>query len=57
MTKLALADNGTGEVRASVAAAGAMRGHPRTTLAYEPVYGWINGMGVVMYDDALPSTA
>ena len=55
--ELALAGNGTGEVRAWVAVAGAMHGHPGTTLAYEPVYEWINGMGVVMYDDALQSTA
>jgi hypothetical protein len=33
-----------------------MHGHPGTTLAYEPIYEWINGMGVVMYEDSLPST-
>ncbi len=51
------AGNGTGEVRAWVAVAGAMHGHPGTTLSYEPIYEWINGMGVVMYDDELSSTA
>ncbi len=54
--ELALAGNGTGEVRAWVAVAGAMHGHPGTTLSYEPIYEWINGMGVVLYDDELPST-
>jgi len=52
-----LAGNGTGEVRAWVAVAGAMRGQPGKTLSYEPVYEWINGMGVVAYNDAVPSTA
>jgi Catalytic LigB subunit of aromatic ring-opening dioxygenase len=51
------AGNRTGEVRAWVAVAGAMHGHPGTTLSYEPIYEWINGMGVVMYDDELSSTA
>ena len=55
--ELAQAGNGTGEVRAWVAVAGAMHGHPGTTLSYEPIYEWINGMGVVMYDDELKSTA
>ena len=54
--ELSQAGNGTGEVRAWVAVAGAMHGHPGTTLAYEPIYEWINGMGVVMYEDSLPST-
>jgi len=43
------AGNGTGEVRAWVAVAGAMEGHKATTLAYEPIYEWINGMGVTSY--------
>jgi hypothetical protein len=43
------AGNGTGEVRAWVAVAGAMQGHKATTLAYEPIYEWINGMGVTSY--------
>ena len=43
------AGNGTGEVRAWVAGAGAMEGHTATTLAYEPIYEWINGMGVISY--------
>ena len=54
--ELMQAGNGTGEVRAWVAVAGAMHGHPGTTLSYEPIYEWINGMGVVMYEDQLPST-
>ena len=43
------AGNGTGEVRAWVAIAGAMRGQRPTVLAYEPIYEWINGMAVVSY--------
>jgi hypothetical protein len=43
------AGNGTGEVRAWVAVGAAMRGSPMKTLAYEPIYEWINGMGVVSY--------
>jgi hypothetical protein len=50
--ELALAGNGTGEVRAWVAVAGAMEGHKATSLAYEPIYEWINGMGVIAYDPA-----
>jgi hypothetical protein len=44
------AGNGTGEVRAWVAVAGAMRHHKARTLAYEPIYEWINGMGVTTYE-------
>jgi hypothetical protein len=44
------AGNGTGEVRSWVALAGAMRGHGAKALVYEPIYGWINGMGVVTCD-------
>ena len=47
--ELAHAGNGTGEVRSWVAVAGAMEGHTATTLAYEPIYEWINGMGVISY--------
>ena len=47
--ELMVAGNGTGEVRAWVAVAGAMEGHPATALAYEPIYEWINGMGVISY--------
>ena len=43
------AGNGTGEVRAWVAVGGAMAGHTATTLSYEPIYEWINGMGVISY--------
>ncbi|HHV22207.1 MAG TPA: hypothetical protein GXZ30_11855 [Propionibacterium sp.] len=42
--------NGTGEVRAWVAVAGAMKGSKTTALAYEPIYEWINGMGVVLHE-------
>ena len=47
--ELMVAGNGTGEVRAWVAVAGAMEGRPATALAYEPIYEWINGMGVISY--------
>lgn len=50
--ELAQAGNGTGEVRAWIAVAGAMQGARASTLAYEPIYEWINGMGVVLYDRA-----
>lgn len=43
------AGNGTGEVRAWVAVHGAMGDKPANVRAYEPVYEWINGMGVVSY--------
>jgi aromatic ring-opening dioxygenase catalytic subunit (LigB family) len=43
------AGNGTGEVRAWVALAGAMRGHEMKLLAYEPIYEWIIGMSVVTW--------
>ena len=48
--ELAEAGNGTGEIRAWVALAAAMGGAPGKVLSYEPVYEWINGMGVVLYD-------
>lgn len=47
------AGNGAGELGAWVAVAGSMRGNLFITNSYEP----INGMGVVIYDDELPSTA
>ena len=47
--ELLVAGNGTGEVRAWVAVAGALAGARTTTLAYEPIYEWINGMGVVIH--------
>lgn len=46
------AGNGTGEIRAWVAIAGAMREQTPTVLAYEPIYEWINGMAVVSYAKA-----
>lgn len=48
--ELMLAGNGTGEVRAWVAVAGAMQGAKATTLNYEAIYEWINGMGVTSYE-------
>lgn len=48
--ELMLAGNGTGEVRSWVTVAGAMRGHKATSPAYEPIYEWITGMGVVLYE-------
>jgi hypothetical protein len=47
------AGNGAGELGVWVAVAGSMRGRLFITLSYEP----INGMGVVICDDELPSTA
>lgn len=51
--ELMLAGNGTGEVRAWVMVAAAMAGGRTTALAYEPIYEWINGMGVVVHEPAL----
>ncbi|MFV0459620.1 MAG: hypothetical protein ACK5MT_12720 [Actinomycetales bacterium] len=48
--ELAVAGNGTGEVRAWVAVHGAMGDKPGQVLNYEAIYEWINGMGVVVYD-------
>lgn len=54
--ELMIAGNGTGEIRAWVTVAGAMSaeaGAPdvaTTALAYEPVYEWINGMGVALHE-------
>lgn len=47
--ELALAGNGTGEVRSWVVVAGAMAGAQTKALAHEPIYEWINGMGVVLH--------
>ena len=55
--ELMQAGNGTGELGAWVAVAASMRGSLFTALSYEPICEWISGMGVVMYDDELPSTA
>ena len=54
---LAEAGNGTGEVRAWVALAAAMGSAPGNVLAYEAVYEWINGMGVVLYDGDQPAAS
>ena len=43
------AGNGTGEIRAWVALAGAMNDAPGEVSRTSPVYEWINGMGVVLY--------
>lgn len=48
--ELMQAGNGTGEIRAWVAIHAAMGDKPGKVLDYEPVYEWINGMGVVVYD-------
>ena len=48
--ELMLAGNGTGEVRSWVAVAAAMHGRGAKTLAYEPIYEWITGMGVIAHD-------
>jgi len=48
--ELMLAGNGTGEVRSWVTVAGAMHGHKAKSLAYEAIYEWINGMGVIMHE-------
>ncbi|MPM56662.1 2,3-dihydroxyphenylpropionate/2,3-dihydroxicinnamic acid 1,2-dioxygenase [bioreactor metagenome] len=50
--ELMIAGNGTGEVRAWAACAGAMQGSRTTALAYEPISEWINGMGVVLHEPA-----
>jgi len=50
--ELAQAGNGTGEVRAWVMVHGAMRGYRAKALSYEAIYEWINGMGVVAYEQA-----
>ena len=44
------AGNDTGEVRAWVAVAGAMRRAKATMLASEPTFLWVNAMGVVLFD-------
>ena len=51
------AGNGTGEVRAWIALAAAMGSAPGQVLAYEAVYEWINGMGVVLYEGDRPAAA
>ena len=48
--ELMVAGNGTGEVRAWVMVAAAMAGCRTSVLAYEPIYEWINGMGVVLHE-------
>jgi hypothetical protein len=48
--ELAVAGNGTGEVRAWVAIAGATPDRKAKVLAYEAIYEWINGMGVVVFE-------
>ena len=46
------AGNGNGEVRAWMAVAGATRGARVEVLADEPIFPWISGMGVVLFDRA-----
>lgn len=45
--EIELAGNGAHEIRSWVAVAAAAWPRPATVLAYEPVYPWITGMGVV----------
>jgi hypothetical protein len=54
-SEIELAGNGNHEMRTWVAVAGAMEPVRATTLAYEPVYPWITGMGVAHWD-ARPSS-
>ena len=44
-------------MRAWVALAAAMGSAPGKVLAYEAVYEWINGMGVVLYDGDQPAAS
>jgi hypothetical protein len=54
--EIELAGNGNHEMRTWVAVAGAMDPVTATTLAYEPVYPWITGMGVA-YWETMPERA
>jgi hypothetical protein len=49
-SEIELAGNGNHEIRTWVAVAGAMQGAPARKLAYEAVYPWITGMGVVEWE-------
>ena len=48
--EIELAGNGAHEIRSWVAVAGAMAPATGHTLAYEPVYPWITGMGVTHFE-------
>jgi hypothetical protein len=48
--EIELAGNGAHEIRSWVAVAGAMAPATGRTLAYEPVYPWITGMGVTQFE-------
>jgi aromatic ring-opening dioxygenase catalytic subunit (LigB family) len=48
--ELELAGNGAHEIRSWVAVAGAVEPARPRTLAYEPVYPWITGMGVAEWE-------
>lgn len=50
--ELELAGNGSHEIRSWVAVAGALAPAPGRTLAYEPIYPWITGMGVAEFETA-----
>jgi hypothetical protein len=43
------AGNGAHEIRSWLTVAGAVPGRPARVLAYEPVAGWVTGMGVLTY--------
>jgi Catalytic LigB subunit of aromatic ring-opening dioxygenase len=46
------AGNGAHEIRSWLTAAGTVAGQKAKTLAYEPVFPWITGMGVVLFEPA-----
>jgi len=48
--ELEQAGNGAHEIRSWLTAAGTVHGQRARTLAYEPVYPWITGMGVVLFE-------
>jgi len=50
--ELELAGNGAHEIRSWLAVAGAVAPLNAKTLAYEPVYPWITGMGVSLFETA-----
>lgn len=49
-SEIELAGNGSHEIRTWVAIAGAVEPAHAKTLAYEPVYQWITGMGVAQWE-------
>jgi hypothetical protein len=53
-SELELAGNGAHEIRSWLAVAGALAPARGQTLAYEPIYPWITGMGVSRFRTASP---